>query len=240
VRSKFNFHRFEGAIVAVIIITTWLISLAFLLSIDLDRLSIAWLILAILGRTFVQTGLFILAHDAIHGCVYPSSSRVNRAIGILAVTLSHNHWLHHRDPATKKDPDFHRGNAPIWYFKFMWRYLLNFRQFVSQFVWFGVAMLLPYYLWDVPLTNFFLFWILPICLSSLQLFFFGTYLPHRSSNLPTEHNATTSNFPEIISFFTCYHFGYHWEHHEYPHLPWYRLPVARRDRLALDRQILEL
>ncbi|MBD3338449.1 MAG: beta-carotene ketolase, partial [Candidatus Lokiarchaeota archaeon] len=23
------------------------------------------------------------------------------------------------------------------------------------------------------------------------------------------------------------HFGYHWEHHEYPNIPWWRLPAVR-------------
>jgi beta-carotene/zeaxanthin 4-ketolase len=27
---------------------------------------------------------------------------------------------------------------------------------------------------------------------------------------------------------SCYHFGYHEEHHELPHLGWWQLPAARR------------
>jgi len=39
------------------------------------------------GRTFIQTGLFIVAHDAIHGVVLPSNRRLNDGIGQLVLTL---------------------------------------------------------------------------------------------------------------------------------------------------------
>jgi beta-carotene ketolase (CrtW type) len=39
--------------------------------------------------------------------------------------------------------------------------------------------------------------------------------------------------PEIVSLLTCFHFaGFHREHHEQPHVPWWRLPrvtVSLRD-----------
>jgi hypothetical protein len=34
------------------------------------------------------------------------------------------------------------------------------------------------------------------------------------------HNARSSSMPIWLSLLTCYHFGYHWEHHEYPYVPW--------------------
>jgi beta-carotene/zeaxanthin 4-ketolase len=60
----------------------------------------------------------------------------------------------------------------------------------------------------------------------LQLFYFGTFLTHRE---PTEgytnpHRTTSNHFSHFWSFITCYHFGYHKEHHEYPQLPWWKLP----------------
>jgi fatty acid desaturase len=42
------------------------------------------------------------------------------------------------------------------------------------------------------------------------------------------HRAKSINYSVIWSFITCYHFSYHWEHHQYPHLPWYKLPLARQ------------
>ncbi len=80
----------------------------------------------------------------------------------------------------------------------------------------------------ISAVSLLLFWFLPIVLSSMQLFLFGTYLPHRSEDSENSHHAVSSNYPLILSFLTCYHFGYHWEHHEYPHLPWYKLPSMRQ------------
>jgi beta-carotene ketolase (CrtW type) len=35
-----------------------------------------------------------------------------------------------------------------------------------------------------------------------------------------------------VSLLTCFHFGYHHEHHDTPWVPWWKLPAQRR--LALD------
>ena len=39
----------------------------------------------------------------------------------------------------------------------------------------------------------------------------------------------------LVSFVSCYHFGYHWEHHVAPHVPWWRLPEARRNTIVPHR-----
>ena len=71
---------------------------------------------------------------------------------------------------------------------------------------------------------------LPLLLSSLQLFVVGTYLPHRSSRVRSRdrHQAASLAWPPALSLLACFHFGYHWEHHHNPSLPWYRLPDRRR------------
>ena len=235
-------HPLTGILVAFIIMLLWIGSLAFLSFIDVTP-SIAILVLAaILGRTFIQTGLFIVAHDAIHGSVMPSNRRSNNLVGRLAVTLyaclsyqqlAVNHRQHHRYPGRVGDPDFHDGTHHdifSWYLKFMTGYL-DLRQTVVQFFWFGIIFLALYFGLHIGIANLLLFWLLPILLSTLQLFFFGTYLPHRNAIGETDktknsHHATSSNYPLILSFLTCYHFGYHWEHHEYPFLPWYQLPSS--------------
>ncbi len=81
-------------------------------------------------------------------------------------------------------------------------------------------------------VNIVAFWVLPLVLSSLQLFIFGTYLPHRPTRQeePNRHRATSSNYPVLYSFLTCYHFGYHWDHHEYSQVPWYHLPKVREQK----------
>jgi beta-carotene/zeaxanthin 4-ketolase len=228
-------HTLKGLLVATLIVMLWIGSLVFLSFIDISQLIPLWILLGILGRTFIQTGLFIVAHDAIHGSVIPKHRRLNDSIGRLAVTLyavldyqklAVNHWQHHRQPGQADDPDFHDGNSLSWYLKFMSGYL-NFQQIVIQFLVLGTMFVTLYFGLHVLLINLFLFWILPIFLSTIQLFFFGTYLPHRPSNPKNSHQATSSNYPLILSFLTCYHFGYHWEHHEYPLLAWYDLPSVR-------------
>jgi beta-carotene ketolase (CrtW type) len=109
---------------------------------------------------------------------------------------------------------------------------LDDRQRLQVFIWFTVIFHGVRVGAQVSAVNILLFWVLPILLSSLQLFFFGTYLPHRqpSAGYTNRHHARSNYFPEWLSFLTCYHFGYHWEHHEYPDLPWFELPRAVHDR----------
>jgi beta-carotene ketolase (CrtW type) len=74
------------------------------------------------------------------------------------------------------------------------------------------------------------FFAVPGWLSALQLFVFGTYLPHRTPHggHTDPHNARSNPYPVWLSFLTCYHFGYHEEHHHHPRVPWWRLPQLRR------------
>ncbi len=226
----------KGLLVATTIAILWIGSLVFLSSIDITQLSLLGISLGILGRTFIQTGLFIVAHDAIHGSVCPRNNKLNNAIGQFAVTLyalldyqklAVNHWQHHRQPGQAGDPDFHNCNGLIWYLKFMKGYL-NIQQIIIQFFGLGMIFGTLHLGLHIPAVNLFLFWILPIFFSTIQLFFFGTYLPHRPSNPENSHHAISNNYPLIWSFLTCYHFGYHWEHHQYPWLAWYDLPSVRQ------------
>ena len=231
----------EGLLFASIIVGLWIYSLKLLLFVNIAQLAPFWLFPVILGRTFIQTGLFIVAHDAIHGSVIPSHQRLNNWIGQFAVILyaflsyqklSFNHWQHHQHSGQKNDPDFYDGsnqNIFIWYLKFMKEYL-DTKQISVLLLGIGIVFLTFYLLFHVAIANLILFWLLPIVFSSIQLFFFGTYLPHRSDGAENSHHATSSNYPLIWSFLTCYHFGYHLEHHEYPFLPWYRLPSVHQNK----------
>ncbi len=120
-----------GVFIALVIFLLWTFSLGWLLWVDIGQDNVLWVLPAILGCTYIQTGLFILAHDAIHGVIMPSDRRLNLYIGRLAVTLyallsyeklSRNHWQHHRYPGQAKDPDFHDGTHRDffpWYWRFM-------------------------------------------------------------------------------------------------------------------------
>ena len=83
---------------------------------------------------------------------------------------------------------------------------------------------------DVQMTKLVLLYGTPAIASSVQLFYFGTYRPHRHDayGFADRHNARSESFGTLISLATCFHFGYHHEHHCHPETPWWALPRARR------------
>lgn len=228
-----------GITIAFVIIGLWAISLILLFSIDISKFHFVWG-LAILLQTFLYTGLFITAHDAMHGVVFFNNLKVNHLIGSIAVLLyglfsykdlMRKHWLHHRYPASDRDPDFHNNRTQkflSWYFHFMKNYF-SWAQLVGLiFIFQGF-----HYLLHIPKINLVLFWVIPSILSSIQLFYFGTFLTHREpkGGYTNSHRSCNTPFPVFLSFMTCYHFGYHEEHHEYPCLPWWQLPEMYRKNL---------
>lgn len=229
-----------GVAIAFGIIGLWCINLIMGLSLDLSTTAPAWIVILMMIQAFLYTGLFITAHDAMHRSLIPKFPKLNDQIGSLAVflylffsyqKLLKNHWLHHRHPASDKDPDFHDGQHkhPIfWYLSFIKRYF-GWQQVAGiSITYCGAQSLL-----NISEYNLFLFWIVPSIISSLQLFFFGTYLPHRElpAGYDSPHRARSNNFTTLLSFLSCYHFGYHVEHHEYPAIPWWQLPTTRKLRL---------
>jgi beta-carotene ketolase (CrtW type) len=233
----------KGLIIAITILGLWLLTLSCLLgfSIQLDQpLILLLILLAIIWQTFLYTGLFITAHEAMHGLVCPAHPTLNRLVGILAISLYaffsydqflQKHWLHHRYPASCIDPDFHNGqNTSL--FAWYGHFLTGYWSWQSVFTCVSVVVLVSY-IFHISFFNIILFWLIPLILSSLQLFYFGTFLPHRpsvnhltSESLPqtTLHQTNSTDLPVFLSFITCYHFGYHREHHEHPQVPWWELP----------------
>jgi beta-carotene ketolase (CrtW type) len=236
-QKAFETDDWIGVIVVIVILSLWVSSLVLLLLTQTSNTSWVWLVFAVLGRTFLHTGLFILAHDAMHGNLIPHNKRINKLIGWIAVGLYAflpykqcciNHWKHHRYPNQIGDPDFHGGiDHPVfWYLKFIREYL-PVRSLVIFAIDWGLIFWSFSQIFQISLANLMLFWVLPFILSSIQLFFFGTYLPHRENHGKSNysHRVESNKYPVLWSFLTCYHFGYyHWEHHEYPKTPWYRLP----------------
>lgn len=240
-KKAFTTDDWIGILIVITILSLWFVSLYSLLSVSVFDISWAGLVVLILGRTYLHTGLFILAHDSMHGNLIPSNRTLNKIIGRLMVGIyaslnydrcAVNHANHHRYPSQNGDPDFH-GNLshPVfWYCKFLseyfsWRSLILF--LASAIAIFCALILLC----KVSIVNLILFWLVPLVLSSLQLFFFGTYLPHcQIHQNPNFSPRLESNFYAILwSFLSCYNFGhYHWEHHEYPQTPWFRLPKVHR------------
>lgn len=233
----------RGLLIAGLIMATWAGSLTVLLRSSLSQWQPLWQLLALLWQTFLYTGLFITAHDAMHEGVAPQQPKLNRLIGSLALRLYglfsydellKTHWQHHNHPASALDPDFHNGNLknPVaWYVTFLQRYW-SWRRLLALIASFHAMHLLLH----VPEANLLMVWIVPSVLSSMQLFYFGTYLPHREpvGGYQNVFRAQSVHRPWLLSLLACYHFGLHYEHHEYPHVPWWQLPtIAQRHRAGL-------
>lgn len=229
-----------GLMLAGLVIAAWL-GLHVLAVWHLDAVAHPLLALAALaGLTWLSTGLFIIAHDAMHGVVAPGRPRLNAAIGQLALwlfagfswrRLITKHMAHHRHAGTHDDPDFGpddgRGGAIGWYLKFIRTYF-GLREALVL----GGATVL-YALILGPRWPYIGFWSVPSIIASMQLFYFGTYLPHMprgSETFADRHRARSSRMSVVASFLSCFHFGgYHHEHHLYPHVPWWRLPRTRKE-----------
>jgi beta-carotene ketolase (CrtW type) len=196
------------------------------------------LLLAVLLRSQLQTGLFIVGHDAMHRVLLPAAPRLNDRIGALVLGLYaalpfdrclRQHQRHHRAPGTALDPDFHgpgQSSVLAWYGRFMARYLSPGQMSLLLTAWALLA-------WCSSVQSVLLFCTLPLMLSSLQLFLVGTVLPHRRGAGPELAQHTRSlALPEWLSLLACYHFGYHLEHHQAPQLAWHELPRRHREGAA--------
>lgn len=211
-----------GVLMAVLVIACW-----FGLLILLLNWQFSWANPLVYVLIFVQmhlfTGLFITAHDAMHGTI-SSNKTLNNLIGSLSVflyagffyrNLYKKHHLHHSEVHTELDPDYSPNGFFKWYFHFMMNYLT-----VIQVVIMALAFNVLKIWFDQ--SNLLLFWVLPSLLSTLQLFYFGTYSPHKGEH-DNKFCASTLKKNHFMAFVTCYFFGYHLEHHQKPYLPWWQL-----------------
>ncbi|QQS31455.1 MAG: fatty acid desaturase [Sphingobacteriales bacterium] len=212
------------------LIATWFAAMGFAFTVNANVFSVGtWLLILLL--THLYTGLFITAHDAIHGTV-SRNKKVNLWIGRLCTTLfmfnsftllARKHHEHHKFAGTEKDPDFHPPHVVLWYLKFMKEYL-SIRQIILAAITFNLLKLI------VPTGSLLVFWILPSVLSTIQLFVFGTYLPHRGEH-QNPHNARSQPNNHFLAFISCYFFGYHYEHHDSPQTPWWMLYKVKSEKL---------
>lgn len=196
-------------------------------------------------QTWLSTGLFITAHDAMHGTLAPGRRRWNQLVGGLCLMLYAGisyrqllpkHAAHHRHAGTAQDPDFHapdpRRLLP-WFGRFFATYYTH-----GQFIRITAAALVYILVLGAAVENILLFWAVPALLALAQLFVFGTYLPHRHGpdQFADEHRARSMSGSAIVSLLTCFHFGgYHHEHHLSPGTAWWQLPRFRREREASAR-----
>ncbi len=219
-------NNFTGLYWAFALLTLWLVHLGYVLAHPMDFQS-PWTYVHVLIQTHLYTGLFITSHDAIHGVVSPGNSKLNHGIGWVCATLfafnnyavlrKKHHW-HHDFVNTEQDPDVNPGNFFVWWFKFMWQYV-TWQQVLAMAITYNVLKI-----W-LPMENLIVYWEIPAILSTLQLFFFGTYLPHRGEHAPENKTQSRSQKRNHVwAFISCYFFGYHYEHHAHPYLAWWKLP----------------
>ena len=243
VRAMSSAHRQSliGLGLAALIFGVWLLVHAwamFVLRIDATNWFVVPPVFAL--QCWLSVGMFIVAHDAMHGSLVPSNPRAGQVIGAVLLFLYAGfgwrrmrdaHFDHHRHAGTDRDPDYNAANPHDfwpWYRLFLIRY---FGPLSMAWVW--TVVLTYYFLLDVPPANIALLYGFPAIASSLQLFYFGTYRPHRSDDagFADHHRARTNSFGTLASLFSCFHFGYHHEHHLSPGTPWWGLPARHRDHI---------
>jgi beta-carotene ketolase (CrtW type) len=190
-------------------------------------------VILVLLQAWLSTGLFIVAHDCMHGSLAPRRPMLNTVIGTLCLgayaglsyrPLHPKHHAHHAAPGTESDPDFHAAaprKALPWFVSFFRGYYTH-----GQILRITAAAIV-YMLLGASLINIVVFWAVPALFALTQLFLFGTYLPHRHDDTPfaDTHNARSNTLSPLASLATCFHFGaYHHEHHLSPQTPWWQLP----------------
>jgi beta-carotene ketolase (CrtW type) len=232
--------RHAGLLLAAAIIGAWVCVLGFDLFRYVPRGAAALAAPAlILLQCWLNVGLFIVAHDAMHASLAPGRPATNRAVGRLCLALYAGfsfdrmlpkHMAHHRHPGSSRDPDFHAA-APTRFLPWFWQF------FATYFGWreitvIGACVATATVVLRAKLENVLLFWALPALLSAAQLFYFGTFLPHRhrEDTFLDRHNARSNGYSWLVSLLTCFHFGYHHEHHSHPSTQWWQLPDLRKDR----------
>lgn len=223
--DSITFQKNGGVLIALSIITLWLVAMVLSLTSVQFSFSSPFTYLLIIINTHLYTGLFITAHDAMHGTVSPNKS-LNSFIGkMCAILFAFNHYnklrtahyKHHTDVATEGDPDYYNGNFFVWYFHFLKNYI-SWWQILLMAITFNLLKLI------FPANNVIFFWMLPSILSTFQLFYFGTYLPHRGEHKANNrHKSRSLKKNHLLAFLSCYFFGYHYEHHDSPATPWWLL-----------------
>ena len=218
--KKYNIIPINGNTINSILFACWLVhESTMLFTYNIQEHMIYETIIHLFTLIWQYVGLFIISHD-LHHIKEPTlyQNIIGRLSllfygGFLLEDFSKNHMEHHKYPGiVGKDPDFDDSHPVIWYFKFMKRYL-NIKQLIIL-IFFGLG--LNYVAEDI--NNVYLFWAFPSLLASIQLFFYGTYLVHKSDGIIID-----SLLPKYFITLTSYNFGNHKQHHDDPQIPWYDL-----------------
>ncbi|ABC62756.1 fatty acid desaturase [Erythrobacter litoralis] len=235
-----------GLTLAVLIAGAWLGIHAYAMFVfELSWQNLPFALLLATVQTWLSVGVFIVSHDAMHGSLAPGRPTLNSAIGAFLLALYAGfgwrrmrdaHFTHHKLAGHAGDPDFDEHNPRSfwrWYGTFFRRYF-SWQSILFVHVVVGIYWLVL----DIPMVQIVLLYGAPALLSSLQLFYFGTFRPHRRSEegFADRHNARSDGFGTLASLATCFHFGYHLEHHRRPDVPWWALPGAREAGIGMEAQ----
>ena len=229
-------HSYKGVYIAVSVISLWLISAIFLMNLQVD-FSSPWVYVFVLIQMHLYTGLFITAHDGMHGTILPGNKKVNLIIGQICTALyavfpfsklKSKHFQHHDFVHTDADPDYDDGNFFSWYIAFI-------RQYISWWQILIMAILFNILKIYIPQQNLLLFWVLPSLMSTFQLFYFGTYLPHKGEH-DNVYQSKSQSKNHLFAFLSCYFFGYHYEHHHSPATPWWLLWKVKEEQVFIGSE----
>lgn len=195
-------------------------------------------------QCWLSVGVFIICHDAMHGSLVPGNPKANAGIASVLLflyagfkwrTLRDAHFTHHKLSGKAGDPDFdedHPDSFVQWYWTFFKRYFGW-----QSLIFVHTAVALYWLVLGIPFVQIVVLYGAPALLSSLQLFYFGTYRPHHHAAIKPfadSHNTRSDSFGTLVSLATCFHFGYHLEHHRRPDVPWWALPGAKRAGVGQD------
>lgn len=234
-----------GLTLAFLITGSWLGLHAYAMFVfELTAANLPLAIVMALVQMWLSVGVFIVSHDAMHGSLAPGKPGLNSAIGAVLLALyagfgwhrmREAHFDHHRLAGHEGDPDFdedHPTSFWRWYVTFFTRYF-SWKSILFVHVVVGIYWLVL----DIAMAQIVLLYGAPALLSALQLFYFGTYRPHRhgAGAFADRHNARSDGFSTLVSLATCFHFGYHLEHHRRPDVPWWALPGARKAGIGMDK-----
>ena len=235
----------RGLQLGILIGISWLVTLFIGLRMELNQLHPLLITAWILARSFLHTGLFILAHDAMHNSLVPGHGLINQRAGRLCLWLyaglnyddcKANHRKHHLMPESEADPDYCPIENPsvlAWLIRFLRNYLNPAQLARLSIVLMSLSLVAQAHQANL-FVNIFVSYLLPLLISTSQLFFVGTYLPHRKGRHQRGGEVSTKslNLHPFLSLIACYHFGYHCEHHNNPKTPWFLLPELRTSRFV--------
>jgi beta-carotene ketolase (CrtW type) len=239
-----------GLALAALIAGSWLGIHAYAMFVfELSWANLPFALALAVVQVWLSVGVFIVCHDAMHGSLAPGRPELNAAIATPLLMLYAGfrwrqmrdaHFTHHELSGHMGDPDFDEDNPSDfwrWYWTFFKRYFgwqsLVFVHSVVGLYWLVLG---------IPMAQIFVLYGAPALLSSLQLFYFGTYRPHHhapGAPFADRHNARSNDFGPLASLATCFHFGYHLEHHRQPHVPWWALPSAKKAGVGVTQATVE-